>query len=223
MGRKSRGCFSFLSAEHAPASVLPLALLAPLLLGAALLGPTDRFLRVAVEVGGRQDTAMSRRNEIGEKDVIVQAFQMSWNSVARECEDVLGPAGFGFVQRFEHYIYPGIYNPEDFHQCRPNGDNSIQTYQSRFEVQNCELLALADLATEKPYVIARLGGYLNDLVSLGVDGFRVDSAKHVSSDDISKILQQVRGDAFVVQEVPFGAGEPIHVSQEQGRTLLVRR
>ena len=32
------------------------------------------------------------------KDVIVEMFQWSWDSVAAECTNFLGPAGYGYVQ-----------------------------------------------------------------------------------------------------------------------------
>ena len=38
----------------------------------------------------------------------------------------------------------------------------------------------ASLATETEYVRARLAAYTNDLISLGVDGLRLDAAKRMS-------------------------------------------
>ena len=35
----------------------------------------------------------------GDKAVIVQMFEWTWDSVAAECINFLGPAGYGFVQR----------------------------------------------------------------------------------------------------------------------------
>ena len=32
------------------------------------------------------------------RDVIVEMFQWSWDSVAQECTNFLGPAGYGYVQ-----------------------------------------------------------------------------------------------------------------------------
>ena len=32
------------------------------------------------------------------KNVIVQMFEWTWDSVAAECTNFLGPAGYGFVQ-----------------------------------------------------------------------------------------------------------------------------
>ena len=32
------------------------------------------------------------------KTVIIQMFEWNWDSVAAECKDFIGPAGYGFVQ-----------------------------------------------------------------------------------------------------------------------------
>ena len=45
---------------------------------------------------------------------------------------------------------------------------------------------------------------------VGVDGFRIDAAKHISAADIAGILSVVPADKFVVQEVIIGLDEPIH-------------
>ena len=54
-------------------------------------------------------------------------------------------------------------------------------------MQKCELVQLSDLRTESSYVRGKLAGYLNDLLSLGVDGFRLDAAKHINDTDIAAI------------------------------------
>ncbi|MEU6037539.1 alpha-amylase family protein [Actinomadura sp. NPDC047616] len=243
----------------------------------------------------------------GDRKVIVQLFQWKWSDVAEECENVLGPKGFGAVQisppqehvvlpnagqggypwwqdyqpvsypkgdfaklttrrgdvnafrdmiarchasgvkvyadavinhttgsaggtgsagtRFTgKYTYPGTFSDADFHTCR----RDIGDYQDRWEVQNCELASLADLKTEDAgYVRPTLGGYLKDLASLGVDGFRIDAAKHIPAADIAAILGEMRRqiaadpafpgtgtrDPYVYQEVLYGAGEPIRPSE----------
>ncbi|KAM0748050.1 alpha-amylase-domain-containing protein [Meredithblackwellia eburnea MCA 4105] len=270
---------------------LAAGVLLPLLFGATLLAPSpEPFLKTALTRipatnHASVDTKISRRNDPGHKDVIVQMFQANWDSVGYECEHWLSKAGFGWVQvsppsehitgrsgqptewwtdyqpvsykivskrgnreqfarmvarcnasgvrvivdavinhmtgtrgspgsgvarsPFEHFWYPGVYSSLDFHRCRKSGDYEIRSYKSRYEVHNCELLGLADLATESDYVRARLAAYLKDLVSLGVSGFRIDSAKHIPSEDIGAILEKVKAPSFVVQEMPFGQGEPI--------------
>jgi len=212
----------------------------------------------------------------GPKDTTAVLFSWTWNAIARECTDNLGPAGYGYVQTsppqehvqgsewwtyyqpvsykiesrlgtraefkamvdtchaagvkviadavinhmsgksgggtgwadssFQHYDYPGIYQSQDFHSCR----RDISNYQNRTEVQECNLVNLSDLNTSSSYVQGRIAGYLNDLVSLGVDGFRIDAVKHIAASDMQGILSKVndRARLYVVQEV-IRANEPI--------------
>ena len=44
------------------------------------------------------DGALQARDTGSSKAVIVQMFEWSWDSVAAECTNFLGPAGYGFVQ-----------------------------------------------------------------------------------------------------------------------------
>jgi hypothetical protein len=123
-------------------------------------------------------------------------------------------------------------------------------YDNRLEVQTCQLLGLAELvllhppavqtnsdgfcayslATDTEYVRATLAQYGNDLLSLGVDGFRLDAAKSENSckalilpwnrrlkrsdldiptSDIANILSRLTSTPFITQEVIWGAGQPI--------------
>ncbi|MQA24071.1 MAG: ATPase [Micromonosporaceae bacterium] len=123
-----------------------------------------------------------------------------------------GWAGSGY----SHYDYPGTYQWQDFHHCGRNGNDDIVNYFDRHEVQNCELVNLADLDTGAAYVRDRLAAYLNDLLSLGVDGFRIDAAKHMPAGDISAIKSRLSRPAYLVQEVIYGAGEPIQPGEYTG-------
>ncbi|AVT33614.1 alpha-amylase [Plantactinospora sp. BC1] len=111
---------------------------------------------------------------------------------------------------YGHYDYPAVpYGSGDFHHCGRNGNDDIANWADRWEIQNCELVDLSDLRTESSYVRGKLTGYLNDLVSLGVDGFRVDAAKHLPAADLAAIIDPVPGDPYVFSEViEGGAGEP---------------
>jgi alpha-amylase len=111
---------------------------------------------------------------------------------------------------YSQYAYPSVpYGTGDFHHCGRNGNDDIVNWSDRWEVQNCELVDLSDLKTESSYVRGELTGYLNDLVSLGVDGFRLDAAKHMPAADVSAIVDPVAGDPYVYSEViEGGAGEP---------------
>jgi len=221
----------------------------------------------------------------GPEGVIVHLFQWPWDSIARECTDVLGPAGFGGVQvsppqehvvlaergfpwwqdyqpvsyqlvtrrgdraafaamveachaagveiyvdaivnhmagsaspgpgsagsPFSHYDYPAVpYGEEDFHHCDRNANDDVQDFTSRAEVQSCELVDLSDLATETDRVRGRLIEYLDDLLSLGVDGFRIDAAKHVPVADLEAIFAGLSRRAIVYQEVIEGG--PLEIS-----------
>jgi glycosidase len=55
-------------------------------------------------------------------------------------------------------------------------------------------------------VRSRLAQYGNDLLSLGVDGLRLDAAKHMNPADIADILSGLTSKPYVTQEVIWGAG-----------------
>ncbi|KAI0816868.1 glycoside hydrolase [Trametes gibbosa] len=221
----------------------------------------------------------------GSKSVIIQMFEWTWDSVASECTNFIGPAGYGFVQvsppqehiqgsqwwtdyqpvsytltskrgdrasfanmintchaagvgvivdtifnhmagvdsgtgvagsSFTHYNYPGIYQNQDFHHCGLEPGDDIVNYDNAVEVQTCELVNLADLATDTEYVRSRLAQYGNDLLSLGADGLRLDAAKHIAVGDLANILSRLNRSVYISQEVIFGAGEPITPNQYTG-------
>ena len=109
-----------------------------------------------------------------------------------------------------HYSYPAAgYDYDDFHHCGRNGNDDIVNYRDRYEVQNCELVNLADLDTGSDHVRDRIGAYLNDLLALGVDGFRIDAAKHMPAEDVAALVSRLDRPAYVYQEVLYGDGEPI--------------
>ncbi|WP_329083284.1 carbohydrate-binding module family 20 domain-containing protein [Streptosporangium sp. NBC_01469] len=216
---------------------------------------------------------------------IVKLWNWNWNSVARECVDVLGPAGYAAVQvsppsdsmsrggsvwwdiyqparytltskfgdenafrnmvnachsaglkvhadavinhmtgqgstsyggyTFGKYDYPGLYSAADFHSpvCGINGSDYVN---DGWRVQNCELVGLSDLNTGSEYVRDQIAGYLNRLTSLGVDGFRVDAAKHINPGDLAAIKGRLTGSPYIHQEVIQGDGEAISPSQYTG-------
>ncbi|KAG8830401.1 hypothetical protein FRC17_004927 [Serendipita sp. 399] len=212
-------------------------------------------------------------------------FQWSWDSIAAECTNFIGPAGYGYVQvspvaehvtgsqwwtdyqpvsyivtskrgsrtqfanmvtachnagvgvlvdailnhmsgkdsgtgiagsSFTHYNYPGIYQTQDFHHCGLTSNDDISNYASRDQILTCELVNLADLKTETEYVRARLATYLTDLKGLGVDGFRLDAAKHIAASDIANILSRVSSVGYITQEVTYGTGDAVQPSEYVG-------
>ncbi|MHC3461467.1 alpha-amylase [Streptomyces flavovirens] len=110
------------------------------------------------------------------------------------------------------YDYPGYFQDGDFHACRAD----ITDYTDRDDVQNCELVGLADLDTGKEEVRATIAAYLDDLRSLGVDGFRIDAAKHMAVDDVAAVKEKMSDPGFWVSEVIHGGGEAVRPEEYTG-------
>ncbi|MFI8525133.1 alpha-amylase family protein [Promicromonospora sukumoe] len=238
---------------------------------------------VATAATPAAEPARAATPEHGDGDVILNLFQWTWDSVAAECTNVVGPAGFGYVQvsppmehirgsqwwtsyqpvsyriesklgtraefanmvatcdaagvgviadavvnhmagagqsgtgvagtQFSDDSFAGTYSAADFNDCRSN----ISNYGDRYQVQNCRLVSLQDLRTGSDYVRGRLAAYFDDLVSLGVDGFRIDAAKHIPASDLEAIKARMGNpNVFWVHEVIGAAGEPIQPSEYLG-------
>ncbi len=109
-----------------------------------------------------------------------------------------GSAGYG-ISNFHH---PG-------NDC-PTADNQISDFNNQAQVQECELVHLSDLYTQQDGVRDKIATYLNDLIGLGVDGFRVDAAKHMNQADMAAIEGRLSsttlgGAPFIFQEVVPGS------------------
>ena len=187
----------------------------------------------------------------GAKDVTAVLFEWNYASVAKECTNALGPAGYGYVQvsppaeHIQGSQWWTSYQPVSYriagrlgdahgvpehgehlprggregrrrHGDQPHGGGQrhrhrrlvvhevrlpgpvllattsttapprISNYADRWNVQHCELVGLADLDTGEEYVRRTIAGYLNDLLALGVDGFRIDAAKHIDAADLAE-------------------------------------
>jgi alpha-amylase len=118
---------------------------------------------------------------------------------------------------YSHYSYPAVpYGNDDFHHCGRNGNDDIANWTDRWEVQNCELVDLSDLKTESSYVRGKLTAYMNDLISLGVDGFRIDAAKHTPVADLQAVLSGLNGAPYIFTEVIEGGPGEISPSEYAG-------
>ncbi|MGW0337165.1 alpha-amylase [Streptomyces sp. NPDC003011] len=114
---------------------------------------------------------------------------------------------------YTKYAYPGLYSSYDFDDCTA----TITDYTNRANVQNCELVGLADLDTGEEYVRSAIAGYLNSLLAHGVDGFRVDGAKHMPAADLANIKSRLSNPgAYWKQEVIFGSGEAVQPAEYTG-------
>ncbi len=128
----------------------------------------------------------------------------------------IGSAGSAYSK----YSYPAVpYTVADFHTAC-----GINSYGVAQQVQNCELVGLADLRTEDTGVQESIARYLIALHALGIAGFRIDAAKHVPARDIDAILTRVNAAAvsagrarpYVFLEIIAGSGEAVTPQQYYG-------
>ena len=123
--------------------------------------------------------------------------------------------------------FPAVpYGPTDFNepQCPIN-------YKDADSVRNCWIGGtLTDLKSKKEYVRQKIADYMNDLISIGIAGFRIDAGKHIPSVDIASTLSRVDdlggaidpntgepfhqlGRPYMFMEVIGAEGEPIQLSE----------
>ncbi|XP_012935869.1 pancreatic alpha-amylase-like [Aplysia californica] len=115
------------------------------------------------------------------RQVIVHLFEWKWTDIAMECERYLGPKGFCGVQ----------VNFNDRSKC-PSHDGNINNYGDPHNVRDCNLVGLTDLDGSQGYVQDKIAGYFNQLIDLGVAGFRVDAAKHMWPQDITAMQAKTK-------------------------------
>lgn len=83
--------------------------------------------------------------------------------------------------------------------------------------RDCELERLADLSTERDDVRSTIANYLASLFALGVDGLRIDAAKHLAPEDLHAILGKAAAAANVRVEntgINPGGARSVLVFQE---------
>ena len=216
-------------------------------------------------------------------DTSVQMFEWSWNDLATECTQFLGPQGYGGIQ-----ISPpgaskttatwwGVYQPvnyvnltsrfgtqaqlqsminschaagvrvyadvvvnqmaadssasagvatdgstwnsatlaypyfsaSDFHAACDIQSADYNSAAGRSNVQTCRLSGMPDLNSESSYVRGQIVNYLNALLALGIDGFRIDAAKHQAAASLQAIMSSVKSTHPTTNQ-----GEAIWVTQE---------
>lgn len=110
--------------------------------------------------------------------------------------------GMGFAgTQYAKYEYGDLYKRSDFHSCDATVDGQIADWADVSQVQECELLGLSDLNTSDPKVQEKIVAYLQDLIDLGVTGFRIDAAKHIAVSDLTAIKSSLPQDIEFIQEV----------------------
>jgi alpha-amylase len=212
-------------------------------------------------------------------DTSVQMFEWSWNDLATECTQFLGPQGYGGIQisppgaakitgnwwdvyQPVNYVnltsklgtpaqlqtmintchtagvrvyadvvvnqmagdsgtatdgstwnaatltYP-YFSASDFHSACDIQSSDYNSAAGRSNVQNCRLVGLPDLNSESTYVRGQIANYMNALLTLGIDGFRIDAAKHQAASSLQAIMGTVKSAHPTTNQ-----GEAIWVTQE---------
>jgi glycosidase len=151
---------------------------------------------------------VQRCNNVGVKiyaDAVIN-HMTGWVAPGTEKTGIAG-------SKYYHYSYPDAgYDYGSFHhEVSGNPDNcTITNYQDSYNVRHCELAGpgehhgLVDLTTEASATQQTIADYMNDLLDIGVGGFRFDAAKHMAPDDLSGILAKLNkgpGEYFLFQEV----------------------
>lgn len=228
----------------------------------------------------------------GDRSVIVQMFEWRFDDLAKECEEFLGPNGYGAIQvsppvnehaiidgpwynkevRFpwyqryqtvsyslnktrsgtreelenmvercnkanvrvyvdivlnhmtgsgspasigssgsyydaNNYTYPGVpFNKSHFNDGKKCGtsDGVMHNIEDPWQTRNCELVGLRDLNQDIKYVRDKQIDHLNELIDMGVAGFRVDASKHMYPRTMLQTWQALKP----LRSDVFGSGEP---------------
>lgn len=135
-----------------------------------------------------------------------------------------GTGGTSFNANTESF--PGVpYSSLDFNDANCHSKSGdIENYQDPNQVRNCRLVSLLDLNQGKDYVRGAIIDLMDELISMGVAGFRVDACKHMWPGDLEYIFGKLRnlnanvggGRPYIFQEVIDQGGEPITANQYFG-------
>ncbi|CAH1797073.1 unnamed protein product [Owenia fusiformis] len=133
-----------------------------------------------------------------------------------------GQGSSGSYWNADSLSYPAVpFGSGDFNGrdvCN-TGSGNIENYNDANQVRNCRLLGLRDLRLGKDYVRGKVADYINNLIDMGMAGFRVDAVKHMWPGDLQNIYSRLKNlnsryflsnsRPFIFQEVIDMGGEPI--------------
>jgi len=130
------------------------------------------------------------------------------NQMAGDSSASAGVATDGSTWNAATLTYP-YFSANDFHAACDIQSADYNTAAGRSNVQTCRLSSMPDLNTESSYVRGQIVNYMNALLSLGIDGFRIDAAKHQAASSLQAILGAVK-----TTHPTTNLGEAIWVTQE---------
>jgi alpha-amylase len=106
-----------------------------------------------------------------------------------------------------------IYSQQDMHHGSDSGSNcQVSNYDDKNNVQYCDLVGLPDLCTSCDYVQKTVSDYINHMADIGIEGFRIDAAKHQDAGELGQLLSRVNKNLYLFQEVISGSNEAVSPS-----------
>jgi alpha-amylase len=130
------------------------------------------------------------------------------NQMAADSSATAGAATDGSTWNSATLSYP-YFSASDFHAACDIQPGDYNSAAGRGNVQTCRLSGMPDLNSESSYVRGQIVNYLNALLALGIDGFRIDAAKHQAAASLQAIMASVKASHPTTK-----LGEPIWVTQE---------
>lgn len=127
-------------------------------------------------------------------------------------KDTVGVGGSKYDAANQSFPDAG-YTKDDFHKSTEN----INTYRKAEIVWTHRLVGLLDLDTSNPHVQKTLGEYFAHMLKLGVAGFRVDAAKHMSPQDVKGIKDAAADAAGTTPDKIWWMQETIGFSEQDPR------
>jgi len=115
---------------------------------------------------------------------------------------------------FGSRAYSGLYSANDLHHNSNDLYHNCQVsnYKDKYNVQYCDLSGLPDLMTSSDYVQGKIADYINNMISMGIKGIRIDAAKHQDANEMAGITKRLPSGFYIGQEVIGAAGEAVQPS-----------
>lgn len=111
------------------------------------------------------------------------------NHMTGEPLENIGTAGSTAI--FQDWHYPAVPYSKEHFNWPPCGINDEDWAHNADRVRNCELVGLKDLNQTNIHTKKMIINFMNDVIDLGVAGFRIDAAKHMWPHDLEYIFNNL--------------------------------